>query len=468
MNNNIFKNMGTYMDVYVYLLTGPKSRNDLLKYLQKEKGSETTAKKHTAQAFDGNLSLISIVDEKAVLDMDGLLAFLVEVSAALGQEATLVPKKKRKPEDNIASVKSGHSPQFTQMQDELNVAKAESTRLLRELEQKNAEIAELRRGQVSELAKVIATEMEKKVLIPATVKSEPPDILAKDFFYSNPVKELDASDLVSDKGGELDSLYQFHREPELVLNEKNYLRRICKRFKSGELFRKRLEDQEQLQERMETVPDSLDRNRIKSINLLLADKDMDNQTKLSTYAFWYFHDDPEMEELLNFAGSHSINANYVIQLMEKPAEFRNYRTMRAFLKQVQMASEASIKRATAQELLCGDWEVVADYCGKPCHFHLLPVEELVAFKELLLHENFSKAVEKLESVLQSTSGPLDQKSKEISGVDEKKSTDILTPDFLHAMEHGVNTHVAVDESVAMDDFADHEIHDDAGEEELPF
>mgnify|MGYP001143256854 CR=1 FL=1 len=194
----------------------------------------------------------------------------------------------------------------------------------------------------------------------------------------------------------------------------------------------------------------LDANRSKSINLLLLTKSLSNQAKLATYAFWYFHDDPEMEELLRLAGRYGIHADYVIQLLEQPKEYRNYKSIRAFLQQVMMSSEARIKMEAARELLCGDWYVTAEYCGRMCRFKLVPVEELEEFVSLLKKVSLNKPAKKLEEVLEwkSTCGQSDHKL-------EKE--DIKAPEYVTAVYEIPDAHAPVDDESVLSDFAEREV-----------
>ncbi len=344
MDSKIFGNLSTYFEMYVCLSKCPLSRESLVRKMKEAGKKSSSVSDHVNKAISGDIAFISGTEEKLVLNQDALAQFLSEACNELNLEAQIQSKKKQKPEDQIASVTRAHSPAYKDMQVQLNTANNELKKMEQQVAEMTDVIMQLEKDKRKKVSAAIAREMGKKVLVPATVKSIPPSILATDFFLESPGKELDESVLVSKTGGVLDSIYQFAKDEPPEITEETYWNRIVARFKSGKLFEKRLADQEQLEKETDVKKESLDSNRIKSLNMLLADEHMDNQTKLSTYAFWYFNDDPEMEDLLVFAGEHGINANYVIRLLEKPEEFRNYRTMRGFLKQVQMASEAHIKR----------------------------------------------------------------------------------------------------------------------------
>ena len=294
--------------------------------------------------------------------------------------------------------------------------------------------------------------MDKKILIPTSVVSEPAEVLAKDFFKDSPGADIDFVKYASKstEETEVDSPYERKVEPDKALTVRNVIRRVCSQFKDGRAFKSILNRQEPKQ----VVESQEDIERQKAIRLLLENNEMDNQTKLTTYALWYFHGDPEMEALLSYAGDYCIDANYLIQLLEQPKEYQNYRTIRSFLKQALSASEAHIKKQTVKELLCGDWQAVANYCGKPCHFRLVPVEEIQTFKELLLKNDQTGAACETCKMLKTTFGPVDQKLNGNHIADEKQQ--IESPGFLQEAYGDVDIHVQVDEDMVFDDFNEEE------------
>lgn len=294
--------------------------------------------------------------------------------------------------------------------------------------------------------------MDKKILIPASVVSEPAKVLAKDFFKDSPGADIDFVKYASKsmEATEVDSPYERKVEPEKALTVRNVIRRVCSQFKDGRAFKSLLNRQEPIQ----AVESQKENERQKAIRMLLENNEMDNQTKLTTYALWYFHGDPEMEALLTYAGDYCIDANYVIQLLEQPPKYQNYRTIHSFLKQALSASEAHIKKQTVKELLCGDWQAVANYCGKPCHFRLVPVEEIQTFKELLLKNDQTGAACEACKMLKTTFGPVDQKLNGKHIADEKPQ--IESPGFLQEAYGNVDIHVQVDEDMIFDDFNEEE------------
>ncbi len=430
--------LDTYMDLYSYVSKGKRSSQDVTKYLQSKKKGASTISDHLKTARDGKLMYISFEDDTFSLDCGGLAEELMSVISQLNLEV-YIAEKKGKAEDTIPSVTTAKSPGFEGMKKDLNAEINKNKKLQEDLKKKDEEIAGLQRKIQQVLCESVFTEMDKKTLVPGTVISNPVEVLAQDIFS-------DCSE--TDVKRETASVYETKVEAKKELTEKNFIQHICNQFKDSCVFKKFFSKKEASPKSEETKQET---DREKAIALLLANNEMDNQTKLTTYALWYFRDDPQMEELLTYAGDYCINANYVIRLLEQPEE-QNYKTIRAFLKQALSASEANIKRRTVQELLCGDWQAVAEYRGKPCHFKLVPVEELQGFRDLLLKYDQGGAACKACQMI--ASGPLDQKLKKAGYVSEQPQIEV--PGFVHEADGDVDIHALVDESMAMDHFAEEE------------
>ena len=174
-----------------------------------------------------------------------------------------------------------------------------------------------------------------------------------------------------------------------------------------------------------------------------------------------------MEDLLNFAGDHVLDANYVISLLEHPKEYNNYENIRGFLRQAIKASEARMKRETARELIAGDWCVIAEYNGKPCKFQMVPVNELVKFRYALEKSAYGIAAVELEKML----AVVRTATFEDSNPDKKmivKDSTVRQPDdeyfkeataMIHEAEKELeqDIHAPIDDESALDDFAESEV-----------
>jgi len=475
MGKSIFANIDTYIELYEYVAQQPRTRNETEKYLivQKQK-NENTAKVHVRNAVSGDLECIEFKDEKLCFDSDVFKKKISELCSRMGLLATLEakPAKKVKPEDSIATVTDGHSPEFKKMKKLADEAEGSIKAMQSQIAAKDEEIEALKKQLEKLSADAILKAMGQKVLVMGSAKAKPEEKFQRDFFLMDKRDLLDVSDLVSKYGGVIDSPYDPVFAVEKELNEENYIRRVFKQLAKGSLFRRRLEEQERFSKVLVKEDDEckwakrksinkaeIERNRLESVNQILSLTEISNQVKLSLYAAWLDKDDPEMLELLDYAGEHGINADYVIRLLEKPKEFHNYRTLRGLLMQARKASEAHIKREAALELISGEWYVEADYCGKTCKFQMVPVDELERFKEVLSQYHTKEAVDILTGILSGNSrlSENEEQSAErfcMNSENAEEEAGIKPPDFLHQteMQSGVDCHVPIDEEEVYEQF----------------
>ena len=465
MDIKVFKGIETYMDMYRCLSETKKSKDELLKFLMHQCGkSDSTARSQIQKAEDGRVAFVEYKEPFFLLDKDAFQKAITDLETELGLKRTdTVAKRKSKPEDDIPSVLSGHSPEFQQMRESVNDIGAMEKRYKAKISEQNKEIARLQKLIAEKLDDLVVSYAEKKVLVLESAKMKPPELFQKDFFRSDTTEQLPVDELVG-----MISPFVPEFVPEQELTTENYLKRITKILFGTELLKKKwgkqLESNKEetiLENRVSGVTE--ERKRLESINEILRMKDIPNQVKLSLYASWFRDEDPEMRELLLFAGRNDINADYVIRILEKPRDYRNYRSMRGMLQQASEASEAHIKKEAAIELLRGDWYVEADYMGKPCKFAMMPVDEMNEFLQMLKHHSSKKAVTFLEQLIDEKRHVVtsdDGKKVEIrvkgkKGAVSKKVEEKLglkAPDFIHENDVGIDMHPDVDEDITFDDF----------------
>ena len=437
-------NIEDYANIYSYVVKGSKTSDQLKDYLVKQKGVlKKTADSQIKKIKEGNFAFLDYADEKISFNHEAFLAALDGMGKLLNYNITAEPVKKKKPEDEIAVITSGHSKNYRNERTRANGLETANKKLEAEFNQMKEELKSLAALQIT-------TCMDKKVVALQSVKSEPTEALEEDGF-------LAASDSGDGKAsGTLAGIYEADTSPENELSESNYIKRICSFFRHSKFFEKRSQVDTSKKQGNQAVK-VIDKEREEIINQLL-NNNIPNQAKLATYALWYFHDDLEMEHLLKLAGQYGINANYVIQLLENPNGQMNYKTVQAFLQQAMSSSEVRIKKEAAQELLCGDWVVVADYCGKPCHFKLMPVEELAEFRKILETYGLADASELLKKLTETktTCGPTDHKLENRSVQKE----DIEAPAFIHEAEQTEDVHAPVNEEAAFEHFAEQEDTDE--------
>lgn len=412
LKEEAMKSLQTYGVIYSCIGKGKRYREDIKEEWEKEelKPSARTMRIHLDKAFAGELPLVKIRDKKAFIDEDQLKAFIGTLCTDMGIGVTLqftdanpVKGKRSSKEESIPSIEKVESPivramrKKIQEQDALLKRKDEEYQAL--LSKKDQEIQNLRTEIQNDVTKGIVTEMDKKPIVLSSIRSVPAEVFHRDYFLENPKTLLDIPQLVSKYGGERPSFYTVSKAEEngTELTTKNYCSRIAKILFKSKFLEHRLEDEERIAREYD-LKRSIYENRLESIQKLL-DEDLGNQMKLSLYAGFYEYRGTEMESLLNYAGAHCIEANYVIKLLENPMEFHNYENIRGFLRQACEASEARMKREAARELIAGDWYVVAEYNGKLCRFQMMPVNELLKFRKALSEYKYGDAMVQLEQLL---------------------------------------------------------------------
>ena len=484
MDVKIFNSLSTYEKTYFYLASGSKTREEVLKYLKDSGMSKTTAGDHVKKAAEGKLPYISCEDEKLILDKAGIELLIKELSAKFQYEAILEPKRKKRlkaGEEYGGAVTSGHSQGYQEMKAKADSAKAMEKELRDLINQKDEQIKDLQRQLSEKIDDAVINGMRSKVLVIGSAKVKPEEKFQRDFFLDNPGRLLDVEELVSKYGGRIDSPYEPMFSVEKKLTSDNYLKKLGKMLFKGRLLSSRLEEQDKFSDVNSSSHSNanwvqrdsvnlvdIEKNRLTSINEILAMDGVTNQMKLSLYAAWFNGVDPEMVELLNYAGELDINANYVIRLLEKPKEYRNYRTIRGLLKQAKMASEAHIKREAALELISGEWYVEAIYRGKPCKFQMMPIDELQAFKDFLLKHQTENAIGALDAMLceqrvaefadDDVDGTIIVTAESENNEQANMDIQIAPPNFLHdkETESGVNCHPKINDDDAYEGFSEAE------------
>lgn len=475
MSKEILKVLGSYWDVYESIQGSALDRKDLVKEIADHSGiqARNTINAHVDKAFAGDLPMILLKEEKALLDIAAFRTFIEALCKDVGMDASVLfagpapePKGKKEKDAAISFVGKVEAPNVVQAREENARLKAENKRL-------QEKIKLLEKGAQSSVCQAILSEMDKKVFMTGTLESEPKTVLREDIFLHHPGQLLDVPYLVSKYGGDVGSLYDIDRGRE-ELTVANYWNRITNYLFTGRFLSKRVEDEMRLHKRdMTTTDKKIYENRLKSIQMLLEDGHLSNQMKLALYAGWHDYRGTEMEDLLNFAGDNCIDANYVIRMLERPKDFDNYINLRGFLRQAAKASEAKMKREAVRELIAGEWYVVAEYGGKPCRFQMLPVDELIHFRNALVKNLSSEAAATLEKMLitireakfdgDDPKNPI--RVKDVGVVTDDESYFASAKEMIHPkeLESGVDMHVAVDDDAAYDGFSESEVDSDGTE-----
>ena len=311
MDMKIFNNMDTYFDVYACLAQKPRAKNELQDLLINKGKPKSTAKTHVAKAEKGELGFVTGSNGQLRFETEQFKETITQLCKEMGLTVSFddKPKKKPTPEDAIAAVTVSHSPEYIKAKQMADQAAGVIKDLKNELSQKDKQIATLSAELEKRAIADTVSQMNQKKLVIGTAQFKPDGALEADFFTDAKKKLLDVSGLVSRNGNKDTDVSEGATE----LNEENYLKRIARTLFNGNLLRLIADGNNVMGEK--SKPDS-EKERLESINEILRMENVPNQVKLSLYALW-FKGDSEMENLLNYAGEHCINADYVIRLLKE-------------------------------------------------------------------------------------------------------------------------------------------------------
>lgn len=391
---------------YIYHMVGmnPITRKELREKIKKDspKMSETTLKKYSDAPFDGAYPMFVVKDDKATLDITAFRSFIEELCKYVGTDAAVLftgpapaPGGRKGDNPQIAKVPNkAENPQIL-------IERKKNTELSKQIADLEKQIEELRLENQKIVADSVLANMSKEVNI-STVRVFGKAV-EEDIFLHNVSDVLGEVRDVSKAGGIRQSFYVKDSDKTKELTVQNARSKVAEILFRSKFFEKLFRDscayEKKVSGKVDITASQMDANRRKSIDLLLSDDKLSNRAKLALYAGWHEYHGTEMEDLLNYAGDHCLDANYVIRLLEKPDVANNYQNVRGFLRQACKASEARMKREAAKELIAGEWFVIAEYNGKPCRFQMFPVEELLYFEKLLRKGLYPKAVLEIDKLL---------------------------------------------------------------------
>ena len=458
---------------YIYHMVGmnPITRKELREKIKKDspKMSETTLKKYSDAPFDGAYPMFVVKDDKATLDITAFRSFIEELCKYVGTDAAVLftgpapaPGGRKGDNPQIAKVPNkAENPQIL-------IERKKNTELSKQIADLEKQIEELRLENQKIVANSVLANMSKEVNI-STVRVFGKAV-EEDIFLHNVSDVLGEVRDVSKVGGIRQSFYVKDSDKTKELTVQNVRSKVAEILFRSKFFEKLFHDscayEKKVSGKVDITASQMDANRRKSIELLLSDDKLSNRAKLALYAGWHEYHGTEMEDLLNYAGDHCLDANYVIRLLEKPDVANNYQNVRGFLRQACKASEARMKREAAKELIAGEWFVIAEYNGKPCRFQMFPVEELLYFEKLLRKGLYPKAVLEIDKLLGTY-----KKSAFVDADPEKelvvRSAGYMDLDaeyyaeaskMIHQYEEmsGIDANVPIEEDGSSDDFKEYE------------
>ena len=461
-----------YIEVYHLVGTDPIDFDSLFQKVKDANlaKSYNTNKSKAEAPFKGECPMLEVKDNKTSLDIASFRTFIEDLCKYVGTDAAVLftgpapAPKGRKGEDPLAVKVPNNveNPQFAEYKKRNTELKNEVAALKTEKEELQKQLLKIK----SENILAVMTEPVVRIDTACVVGKD----VKEDIFLHNVSDIFPGERDCSKTGGRRESFYRKDDDKNHLLSVENAKSRIAGLLCRCKFFEKLLGDCENLEKKKsvkgEITSERISANRKKSIELLLADKTLCNQAKLALYAGWHEYHGTELEDLLNYAGDHGLNAEYVIRLLEMPNVANNYENVRGFLRQICKASEARMKREAAKELIAGEWFVVAEYNDRPCRFQMLPMDELISFERYLKQGLYSEAVAELDKLLGTyrKSAFLDDdpekklvvKSAGFHEVNDDYYAD--ASEMIHQYEAltGINANVPIEDDSTSDDFKEYE------------
>lgn len=511
MDKETVKTVAQYYGIYMYISEEPRSRDDCATFATKElKMPKSTAYKYVSGIFDGKAPMFVVENEMVTVDVWQFREFIEKFAAGLHRDSHKIlsgpapaPKGKNV-ESEIGKVTTTESPIVQDLNKKLKDAKAKLSRAKKDMaaleEQHQKEMDELRAAMEKELSDVcfrlmdktseqILANMDCKVLVTPSIKSVPKEVLAMDFFLDDPAKTLDIPWLLSKYGGQRDSMYEVVDGEDKKLDITTHINKVGRALFKTDIFKRRVADESRLRlvdagtakevemphvKRRKMSGAEIYENRLRTINEILTNPALSNQQKLAFYAGWSEYKGTEFAEYLELAGDLGLDAASVVKLLENPGEHNNYHNVRAFLLQSLKSSEARIKREAVKELICGEWYVEAEYGGKVCRFQMMPVDEIVAFKQAIENLHFDEAIRRAHNLIGVERVALfqdDDATKKLFVERKKTEKEVSIEREQSAIERmhqinedsGVDVHAPIDEECE-DGFESREVANGTGEE----
>lgn len=510
MYNDEFKAMVPYLELYKFLGQEPRTKDQIATFVvEVMHKAKSTGSVYSNDVFAGKMPYVVITDDKAGIDIWKYREFVEKTAALIGEDCYKMftgpapaPRGKNA-ESDVGKLTTTESPIVQDLNRKLKEANSKISKAKKEkeaLEEKyQKEMDELRAAMKKELEDVclrlmdrvsenILVAMDSKVLVTPSIRSVPKEILIMDCFLDDPARTLDVPELLSKYGGQKDSMYEVISGDDRKLDIATHIKNSGRALFRTDIFKRRVADESRLRlvdagtvseeklkylKRRKMTGKEIYENRLRSINDILTNPALSNQQKLAFYAGWSEYKGTDFAECLELAGDLGLEAGYVITLLENPGEHDNYHNVRGFLLQAIKSSEARIKREAVKELICGEWYVEAEYGGKVCRFQMMPVDELIAFKEALENLQIDEALRRAHNLIGEERVAVfeDNDAAKMMYVERKKSQreinverEQTAVERIHQIntDSGVDVHVPIEEEFD-DGFADMEGANGTGE-----
>lgn len=375
------KHLTSYPDLYEFLSEKPRTEEEFEKFLSLKR-KETAVRVFMANLRKKQTGLIVLKNH--YVSIDEMLARLV-----VDQLSELFHLDDFHPEVHSLLVKLKDAEE----ERDLAVAKVQ------QLQEQIAKVNELEHQKLDLLRQYV----DQNILYPESVSVNTTSEEKKKSMFDRMFEDDFCVLLDVPQETKRDSFYQSEIKEEQELTEEHYKSRAMKRILTDlfmelkrdhlkkmnsfetehRILKKKEKESNDEKRQIDEYIEQIRRSRLKSIQSIVDNKDLTNQEKLALYAFYSDYHNTDMEELINFAGDHNVNANLLIDILETPTNACDYENVKNMLRQFAKPSEYNQMKRFAKELLEGKWYITADYRGKETVFQLVPVDEINEIREIL-------------------------------------------------------------------------------------
>lgn len=375
------KHLTSYPDLYEFLSERPRTEEEFEKFLSLRR-KETAVRVFMANLRKKQTGLIVLKNH--YVSIDEMLARLV-----VDQLSELFHLDDFNPEVHSLLVK-------------LKDAEEERDLAVAKVQQLQDEIKKVNQSEIQKMD-FLRKYISQNILYPESVSTSKASEKDKMSMFDMMFEDDVCVCLDIPRETKRESYYQSEIKDEQELTEENYKSRAMKRIltdlfmelkrdylkkmnsfeKEHGILKKKEKDDKDEKSQIDAYLEQIRRNRLKSIQSIVGNKELTNQEKLALYAFYSDYHNTDMEELINFAGDYNVNANLLIDILETPTNEYDCENVKNMLRQFAKPSEYHQMKRFARELLEGKWYITADYRGKETVFQLVPVDEINEIREIL-------------------------------------------------------------------------------------
>ena len=456
MNKKSLLHMLDFDEVYCYLATGQKTKEEIVQFFEDRGVAPSTIRRYMKVLQNVDKGMLSYSNGVFCLNEDLIKTVIAEVldelhiPINLGESSYISMAEKENRE--LAEL-------IRQLENKIHENEEEKESLQRFIQEqekilteKDVEIQQL----VEECKRLKMEQIEKHlnrdVVYVKALSLNPRPNAKEQLFLDDVIVHLDLDKSISKYGGRRPSFYRVDTVgEEQILNEKNYFTYLGKKLFSVPFLKDWLEQMEsekelrnltgmqkesasakQVRQEAYDKKSPLDkcieehlRQRMIAVETLLNDDRLSDQMKLQLYARYGQYHGTELEQLLLFAAEHGINAKWFIQIVEGMEEGDYYENVRDALSIYADPSEYRKKLDFARELADGVWTIEMEYDGKPTRFALVPVDELKEIQHTLMLPIHQFRYREMPKVKEPTCGQSDHKLEKGNETEPVRKADFV-------------------------------------------